>query len=251
MSSSSAKPLAGRVALVTGASRGIGAAIATRLASDGAKVAVNYRANREAAERVVADILARGGEACSVQADVARAEASGSLVAEVVRRYGRLDILVNNAGIAHPAPLDRVDESQFDRQFAVNVKSVVFVTQAAARYFGEIGGSIVNISSVHARQPTGRVLVYAATKAAVEALTVALARDLAPRRIRVNAVSPGPIETEMMAANPPDLVRSFAKETPLGRLGQPEEIAAVVAFLVSDEASYITGETIGVTGGKR
>src|SRR4051794_25396344 len=244
--------LTGKVALVTGASRGIGAATAVKLAADGARVAVNYNANRVAADQVVDGIVAQGGEAFAIQADVGDSGAAATLVGAVMERFGRLDILVNNAAVIQAASLDNVDDEQFERQFRVNVKGPLFLVQAAARVIGADGGSIINISSINSRFPAPRVPIYSATKAALEALTVSLARDLGPRRIRVNAVAPGQTETDMLrSVNPPQLLAANIERIALGKLGTVEEIASVVVFLASDDAAWITGEILHVNGGQR
>jgi 3-oxoacyl-[acyl-carrier protein] reductase len=242
--------LAGKIALVTGASRGIGAAIALRLAAEGARVVVNYNQGLEAAERVVQAIRAAGGEALALQADVGRVEAVERLVTEAAGHFGDLNILVNNAGIAGRVLLGQIDEVSFDSVFAANVKSVLFASQAAARVFRDHHGVIVNISSLRVRQP-GIAHLYSPTKAAVQTLTVTLAAALASRGIRVNAVAPGAIETDMLQSMPREMLSALLAMTPLGRVGRPEEIAAVVAFLASDDASYVTGEMIAVGGGLR
>lgn len=244
--------LTGKVALVTGASRGIGAATAVKFAAEGARVAVNYNTNRVAADQVVDDIVAQGGEAFAIQADVGGSGTAATLVGAVMERFGRLDILVNNAAVIQAAALDNVDDEQFERQFRVNVKGPLFLVQAAARVIGADGGSIINISSINSRFPAPRVPIYSATKAALEALTVSLARDLGPRRIRVNAVAPGQTETDMLrSVNPPQLLAANIERIALGKLGTVAEIASVVAFLASDDAAWITGEILHVNGGQR
>jgi 3-oxoacyl-[acyl-carrier protein] reductase len=243
--------LAGKVALVTGAS-GIGASIAHRLAADGAKVVVNYNKNTEAAESVAAAIVEAGGEAFSVKADISITANAAPLVAEAVRRFGKLDVLVNNAAIAEGATLDEVDENLFERHIATNLKATLFLSQAAARVFGDQGGVIINISSIGTRAAHPRFMVYGATKAAIEMLTVTMSRDLGPRGIRVNAVAPGQIDTEMLRrAMPAPVLQANVQRISLGRLGRPDDIAPVVAFLASDDAGWITGETIHVSGGQR
>jgi 3-oxoacyl-[acyl-carrier protein] reductase len=244
--------LTGKVALVTGGSRGIGAAIAAKLARDGAKVVVNYLANAEAARHVVDKIVLNGGDAFAVEADVSRIDAAEPLIAAVLHRYGRLDILVNNAAVAFGGPVDSLVEADFDRLFATNVKSVLFLSQAAARVLDMRGGSIINIGSLAAKARPPQFAIYAATKAAVEALTGALAREWGALGVRVNTVAPGDTDTEMQrAAFSPERRRAAIERVALGRVGQPEDIAEVVAFLASDEARWITGETLQVNGGQR
>jgi 3-oxoacyl-[acyl-carrier protein] reductase len=244
--------LADRVALVTGAGRGIGAAIAARLAADGALVAVNYARNQAAAEAVVARIVAAGGSAWAIQADLGETAALAPMVECCVSRHGRLDILVNNAGVIALAPPEAVTEAEFDTLFAVNVKAPLLLCQAAARAFGDKGGSIINIGSLNSRVPGPGVSVYSATKAALDALTVALSRAWGPRGIRVNGVAPGQTETDMLASVvPPEVLRANVERIALGRLGRPDDIAEVVAFLASDEARWITGEVLHVNGGQR
>lgn len=244
--------LAGKVALVTGGSRGIGAAIAAKLAHDGAKVIVNYLTDAAAAEHIVQNIIAAGGSAVAVQADVSQVVSATPLVEAAVRCFGSLDILVNNAALLRPGPVDSLVEADFDDQFAANVKSVLFLSQAAARRIGENGGSIINIGSINGRHPNPRAIIYSAAKAAVEALTTALAREWGPRGIRVNAVAPGATATDMLLTNnPPEHLHAMTDRTALGRIGAPGDIADVVAFLASDEARWITGETITVSGGLR
>ena len=242
--------LSGKVALVTGASRGIGVAIAERLAAEGAAVAVNYVASEAAAQAVVARIRAAGGTAEAIQGDVSQVATAAPLVAETIRRLGRLDILVNNAAVSMGLDLDAITEADFDRMVATNMKSVLFLSQEAARAM-EPGSVIVNLSSVGTRMATPRFIVYAATKAAVETMTTSMARALAPRRIRVVAVAPGMTDTEMLRrAIPAQILADAAARNPLGRLGQVEDIAPVIAFLASDDAGWITGETLHVNGGQ-
>ena len=250
------KKLAGKGVLVTGGSRGIGAAIAGRLAAEGARIIVNFHISRREAEQVVAEIGACGGRAQAVGADIADMQQMQALVNNAAARLaeagGRLDVLVNNAGIAEPAELEAIDEAHFDRQFATNVKSVLFGSQAVARVFGDQGGSIINISSINARAPGPGYAIYSATKAAVEAITVALARELGPLGVRVNAVAPGTTLTDMTRrVLTAPLEAAVVNRTALRRLGAPDDIAKVVAFLASDDAAWITGEVITASGGLR
>jgi 3-oxoacyl-[acyl-carrier protein] reductase len=242
----------GKVALVTGGSRGIGAAVSARLARDGAKIVVNYVSDKDAADRMIRQIFALGGEAIALKADVSQVDAAQNLVGAATSHFGRLDILVNNAALLLAGPVDAIAEQDFDRMFAANVKSMLFLSQAAARVFGDQGGVIVNLSSINTRAPSPRGAIYSATKAAVEALTVSLAREWAPRGIRVNAVAPGQTDTDMLrAANSAESIQANIPRIALGRLGTAEEIADVVAFLASAEARWITGETLHVNGGQR
>lgn len=248
------KRFEGKVALVTGASKGIGAGIALRLAAEGAAVAVNYSSSKEGADKVVAAIVAKGGRAVAVQGNLAETGAPARLVAETVRALGPIDVLVNNAGVYDFAPLDGITAEHFHRQFDVNVLGLLLVSQEAARHFSPNGGSIVNISSGVSTMTPPNVSVYSATKASVDAITASLSKELAPRKIRVNAVNPGMVETEGVVAaglHEGDMRKWVESVTPLARIGTVEEIAAAVAFLASDEASYITGETLHVTGGSR
>ena len=229
-------PLSGKVALVTGASRGIGAAIAHRPAANGARMVVNYLSKADAAERVVAGIQAAGGEACAIKADVGNVAAAAALVAETLQRYGHLDILVNNAALAEAGNLDEVTEEHFDRHIATNMKATLFLSQAAARVIGPEGGAIINISSIATRAANPRFVVYSATKAAIEMMTASMSRGAGPRRIRVNAVAPGQIDTEMLRRNiPADVLQANIARIALGRLGLVDDIARVVAFLAGDE----------------
>lgn len=248
------KKLQGKVALVTGASKGIGAGIAIELAQDGASVAVNYSSSKKAADDVVAKITAQGGKAVAVHGNLADPKAAKSVVAETVKAFGPIDILVNNAGIYEFATLDAITPEHFHKHFDLNVLGLLLVSQEAAAYFNPNGGAIINISSgVSTLAPAGTA-VYTATKASVDAITAVLARELAPRNIRVNAVNPGMVITEGVVAGgfaEGDMRKWVESITPLGRVGKIEEIASAVAFFASDSASYITGETLHVTGGPR
>jgi 3-oxoacyl-[acyl-carrier protein] reductase len=245
--------LSGKVAIVSGASKGIGAAIAERLAEDGAEVVVNYSKSPAEAEQVVARIQAKGGKARAVQADVSKPAEAKALVDSTVRESGKVDILVNNAGVFEFLPLASVHEQHFDRQFDVNVKGLLFASQAAANAFGDRGGSIINISSVVSLSPAANGSVYSATKGAVDAITKSLAAELGPKKILVNSVLPGMTETEGVNAmeGSADMRAAVVPKTPLGRIGQPRDIANVVSFLASDDAGWITGQVIPVSGGLR
>ena len=244
--------LHGKVAIVTGASKGIGAAIARELASAGAAVVVNYASSKADADRVVGDITRAGGRAIAVQADLARSADITRLFAAAKDAFGRLDILVNNAGIYEFAPIQDVTEEHFRRQFDVNVLGLLLATKEAVRHFDGAGGSIVNISSIASTLTPPNSAVYSATKAAVDAVTRSLAKELGPRNIRVNAINPGMVLTEGVQAAGID-ASEFRKDvearTPLGRIGQPRDIAPTVAFLSSPDAEWITGETLQVAGG--
>jgi 3-oxoacyl-[acyl-carrier protein] reductase len=241
--------LEGKAALVTGASRGIGRAIALRLAQDCASIVVNYSGSAEAAQRVVAEIEAAGGRAVAVQADVSKPADVERLFDETVRHFGRLDILVNNAGVFFTKPLVEVGEAEFDRIFAVNVKGTFFACQEAAKRLSD-GGRIVNFSSSTTAMMLPRYSAYVATKGAVEQLSHVLAKELGPRGITVNVVSPGPTDTELFSSDKTEEdKRRFAQMAALGRLGQPQDIADVVAFLASDDARWITGQNIRTNGG--
>lgn len=243
--------LSGKVAIVTGASRGIGAAIAGKLAEDGAAVVVNYSNSAREAETVVDGIRKRGGRALAVRADLSKPNDAKKLFETAVREFGNVNVLVNNAAIYQPAPFDKVDEAAFDRHFNLNVKGLFFSIQEAVNLFGDRGGSIINISSIAALSPKPNLVVYSATKAAVDAITKGLAAELGPRKILVNSVLPGATDTEGFRAMPgsSDFRSYVASQTPLGRIGQPRDIANVVSFLAGDEAGWITGQLIAVSGG--
>jgi 3-oxoacyl-[acyl-carrier protein] reductase len=244
--------LKGKVAIVTGASKGIGAGIAKKLAAAGAAVAVNYASSREGAERVVADIKANGGEAIAIKGDVAKAADVRGLFEETRSAFGRVDILVNNAGIYRFQPLEDITEDEFHLQFNTNVLGTILAAKEAAKHFGPDGGSIINISSVASEQALPTATVYSATKGAVDTLTRVLAAELGPRKIRVNAIAPGPVETEGTHAAGvigSDIEKGFVARTALGRLGQPDDIARIAVFLASDAAAWLTGERLTASGG--
>lgn len=246
--------LTGKVAVVTGASKGIGAAIAEELAKDGASVIVNYASSAQGAEAVVAKIKAGGGKAKAVRADVSKPAEAKALVDSAVSEFGRLDILVNNAGVYDFLPLQQITEQHFDRMFDLNVRGLLFATQAAAAAIGDKGGSVINIGSMASQAPPPGGSVYSATKAALDAITRSLAAELGSRKILVNAVLPGPVATEGVQALPNgggDFIAQLVSRTPLGRIGQPRDIATVVSFLASSDAGWITGQIIPVAGGLR
>jgi 3-oxoacyl-[acyl-carrier protein] reductase len=247
-----AKRLEGKVALVTGASKGIGAEIALQLAAAGALVAVNYSSSKEGADRVVAEIVKNGGKAVALRANVSVPAEVQGLVAATREAFGPLDILVNNAGVYEFAPLDAITPEHFHRQFDLNVLGLLLVSQEAVRVFNEKGGSIINISSGVSTIAPPNSAVYTATKASVDAITKVLSKELAPRKIRVNAVNPGMIVTEGVQSagfDRGDMRDWIEASAPLARVGTVREIAGPVLFLASDDASYITGETLHATGG--
>lgn len=246
--------LSGQVAIVTGASKGIGAAIAEHLAAAGAAVAVNYAASKAGAERVVAEIVRKGGKAIAVQADMSKPGDVKRLFSATKEAFGRLDILVNNAGIYEFAPLEDITPEHFHKHFDLNVLGLLLASQEAVKNFGSNGGSIINISSIAATSAPPSTSVYSATKAAVNAVTRSLAQELGPRKIRVNAVNPGMIETEGTHSTgimDSDFRKQYEAQTPLGRIGRPEDIALTVVFLASADSAWTTGETLYVTGGYR
>lgn len=248
------KKLEGKVALVTGASKGIGAAVALRLANDGAAVAVNYSSSKEGADRVVAEIIRKGGKAVAVHGNLSRPEEIRSVVDATEKAFGAIDILVNNAGVYEFAPLDAITPEHFHKQFNVNVLGLLLTTQETVRAFSGKGGSIVNISSGVSTITPPNSAVYTATKSAVDSITSVLSKELAARNIRVNAVNPGMIETEGVVAAgfaEGDMRKWIESVTPMGRIGTVDEIASVVAFLASHDAAYVTGETLHATGGLR
>jgi 3-oxoacyl-[acyl-carrier protein] reductase len=248
------KKLAGKVAVVTGASKGIGAAIAKHLADEGASVVVNYASSKQGAERVVAEITAKGGRAVAVQADVARKADIQRLFAAAREAFGRLDVLVNNAGVYEFAPLEEVTAEHFHRQFDLNVLGLILTTQEAVKHFGPDGGSVVNVSSVVSTAAPANASVYSATKAAVDAVTRSLAKELGPRKVRVNSINPGMVETEGFRAagiDESELRKQVEAQTPLGRIGQPDDIAPAAVYLASPDSKWVTGETLYLSGGLR
>ena len=243
-----AAQLAGKVAIVTGASKGIGAEVAQHLAAAGASVVVNYSSSREGADKVVAAITKAGGKAFAVGANLSKAAEITRLFDEAKAKFGRLDILINNAGIYQFSPLAEITEDHFHQQFNLNVLGLILATQQAAKHFGPEGGSIVNISSLVGIKPSPQVSVYSATKAAVDAVTKSLAQELGPMKIRINSLSPGPVETEGTAGFT-EMFQKMVDQTPLGRLGQPSDIAKVALFLASDDSAWMTGGILQASGG--
>jgi 3-oxoacyl-[acyl-carrier protein] reductase len=248
--------LKGKVAVVTGASKGIGAEIAMQLAAEGASVIVNYASSKSGAERVVAAIADKGGRAVAVQADVSQMVDIQRLFAETRAAFDRLDVLVNNAGIYEFAPLSEVTAEHFHRQFNLNVLGLLFTTQEAVKHFGPDGGSVINISSYVSTYAPPHVSVYSATKAAVDAITRSLAKELGPRGIRVNAINPGTVETEGtssagITARDNASLEQTVSQTPLGRIGQPRDIAPAAVYLASSDSAWMTGETLYISGGLR
>lgn len=246
--------LAGKVAVVTGASKGIGASIAKHFAQEGAAVVVNYASSKDAADRVVAEIVGNGGKAVAVRANLAQPEDILHLFAETKRAFGKLDVLVNNAGQYDFAPLEQVTPAHFHKQFDLNVLGLVLASQEAVKHFGPEGGSIVNISSVVATMGVPNASVYSATKGAVDSVTRSLAKELGPRHIRVNAINPGMIETEGLHAagiSESELRKQIESQTPLGRIGRPQDIAPAAVFFASSDSAWITGETLYISGGLR
>ena len=248
------RKLANKVAVVTGASKGIGAEIALQLGAAGASVVVNYASSKAGAEAVVAKILAAGGRAVAVQANVAQQAEVQKLFAETKAAFGKVDVLVNNAGVYEFAPLEGVNLENFRRMFDLNVFGLLMCTQEAAKLMPESGGSVINISSVAGFSPPPNTSVYSGTKGAVDAITIALARELGKRKIRVNSVNPGLVETEgfhAMGQTAADFKKYIESVTPIGRVGQPGDIAPAVVFLASDDSSWMTGEIVPISGGFR
>ncbi|HEX6495477.1 MAG TPA: glucose 1-dehydrogenase [Acidobacteriaceae bacterium] len=246
--------LTGKVAVVTGASKGIGAGIAKELAAQGASVVVNYASSKEGAEKVVAEITKAGGKAIAVGGSVAKAEEIDRLFAETKKVYGKVDILVNNAGVYAFAPVEAITAEEIDRIFDTNVKGLLLATKAGVALFPPEGGSVINIGSVASENTPPTSAVYSGTKGAVDAITRVFAKELGPKKIRVNAVNPGPVLTEGVKSagfEGSDFMNQYIQQTPLGRIGQPNDIATIVAFLASDEAGWVTGSLLQVAGGLR
>jgi 3-oxoacyl-[acyl-carrier protein] reductase len=244
--------LKGKVAIVTGASKGIGAGIAKQMAAAGAAVVVNYVSSKEGADRVVDAITSQGGKAVAIRGDVSKARDVQTLFAGAKKAFGRLDIVVNNAGVYQFAPLEAVTEDEFHREFNTNVLGPILTTQEALKHFDEAGGSIINISSVVSANPIPMSVVYSATKSALDNITKTLAKELSVRKIRINTIAPGGTETEGATAAGivgSDFQKQMVANTPLGRFGQPEDIAKVAVFLASDDAGWVTGERISAAGG--
>jgi len=246
--------LTGKVAVVTGASKGIGASIAEHLAAEGASVVVNYASSKAGAEAIVRRIKEKGGKALAVQADVSKHEEIKRLFAETKAAYGKLDVLVNNAGIYEFAPLESITAEHFHKHFNLNVLALLLATQEAVKLISPEGGSIINISSIAGRKPVQNASVYSATKAAVDAITVALSQELGPRKIRVNSLNPGMVETEGLHAAglaESDFRKMLEAQMPLGRIAQPEDIARTAVFFATDDAGWVTGQSLIVSGGQR
>jgi 3-oxoacyl-[acyl-carrier protein] reductase len=246
--------LKNKVAVVTGASKGIGAGIAKSLAAEGAAVVVNYSSSKEGADRVVAEIVEKGGKAVAVQGDVSKAADVQRLFAETKKAFGTLDVLVNNAGVYEFAVLGEITEQQFHRQFNTNVLGLILATQEAVKLFGAEGGSIINIGSTASSLAPPTTAVYTATKGAVDAVTHVLAKELGPQKIRVNSINPGIVETEgthTAGVIGSDFQKQSEAQTPLGRIAQPEDIAPIAVFLASADSGWLTGETLIASGGLR
>ena len=244
--------LTGKVAVVTGASKGIGAGIAKGLAAAGAAVVVNYASSKAGAERVVAEITGKGGKAIAVHGNVAEAKDVQRLFEETKKAFGSLDVLVNNAGVFEFSPLEAVTETEFHREFNINVLGTILATREALKYFGPAGGSVINLSSVAGVKAIPNSVVYSATKGAVNAITRVLANELGARKIRVNAIAPGPVETEgvhELGILGSDFEKQMVAETPLGRIAQPVDIARIAVFLASDSSGWLTGDIISASGG--
>jgi 3-oxoacyl-[acyl-carrier protein] reductase len=246
--------LNGKVAVVTGASKGIGAGIAKEFALEGASVVVNYASAKQDADRVVDEISKRGGKAIAIQANVAKKGDVERLFAETKKAFGRLDVLINNAGVYQFAPLEEVTEAEFHREFNTNVLGLLLTTQEGIKYFNPDGGSIINISSLASSLTPPTAVVYNATKGAVDAITRTLAKELGPRKIRVNSINPGMVITDGVVSagfDQSDFRKALESQTPLGRIGQTDDIAPAAVFFASDDSKWITGETLLIAGGLR
>jgi 3-oxoacyl-[acyl-carrier protein] reductase len=244
--------LKGKVAVVTGASKGIGAGIAKSLGAAGASVVVNYASSRDGADRVVAEIAAKGGKAIAVKGDVAKSADVQHIFAETKKAFGRIDVLVNNAGVYAFSPLENITEDDFHRHFDTNVLGTILATKEAAKHFSADGGSVINVSSIVSQEPVPGAAVYSATKGAIDTLTRVLAAELGPRKIRVNVIAPGGVETEgthTAGVVGGDFEKQIISRTALGRFGQPDDIAKVALFLASDESAWLTGERLAASGG--
>ena len=248
------KKLANKVAVVTGASKGIGAGIAKSLAAEGAAVVVNYASAKAGAEQVVADIVAAGGKAVAIQGDVSKTADVERLFAETKAAFGDVDILVNNAGVYEFSNIETITEEHFHRHFNTNVLGLLLVTQGAVKSFGDRGGSVINISSTVTRITPPGSAVYTASKGAVDSITQVLSKELGPKKIRVNAINPGMVETEgahTAGFIGSDFQKQIETQVPLGRIGQPGDIAPIAVFLASDDSGWLTGETLIASGGMR
>ncbi|HEX3437836.1 MAG TPA: glucose 1-dehydrogenase [Pseudacidobacterium sp.] len=246
--------LQGKVAVVTGASKGIGAAIAQQFGAEGASVVVNYASSKEGADRVVAEITGKGGKAVAIQSDLSKPSEIGRLFSETKKAFGKLDVLVNNAGVYEFQPLENITEDHYKRHFDLNVLGLILASQEAAKHFNSEGGSIINISSTVTSFTPPNTAVYTGTKGAVDAITRTLAKELGPKKIRVNAINPGMVVTEGVQTagfDKGDLRTQIEAITPLGRIGQPDDIAPAAVFFASSDSSWITGEVLRVAGGLR
>jgi 3-oxoacyl-[acyl-carrier protein] reductase len=246
--------LAGKVAVVTGASKGIGAGIAKGLAAEGAAVVVNYSSSKEGADRVVAEITGKGGKAIAIQGDVSKTGDVERIFAETKKAFGQLDVLVNNAGVYEFAPLEGVTEEHFHRHFNINVLGLILATKEAVKYFGPEGGSVINIGSTATSLNPPTTLVYTATKGAVDTVTRVLSKELGPKKIRVNSINPGVVETEgthTIGIIGSDFQKQFEAQTPLGRIAQADDIAPIAVFLASADSGWLTGELLLASGGLR
>jgi 3-oxoacyl-[acyl-carrier protein] reductase len=246
--------LQGKVAVVTGASKGIGAGIAKALGAEGASVVVNYAGDRKGAEKVAAEIVEHGGKAITVQGDVSKSADVKRVFDEGHKAFGKLDVLVNNAGVFKFAPLEETTEAEYQRQFGINVLGPLLATREALPHFGPDGGSVINISSIVSNMGIPGSAIYAGTKGALDTITLVMASELGPRKIRVNAINPGMVESEgthTAGFIGGDFQKDIEAKAPLGRIGQPEDIAKVAVFLASDESAWLTGERISASGGHR